>query len=1461
MSEETRISKSVGALGQEDREDDATPSESSTEAVVPDISSASTLSSTVEMVGRYRVIRLLGEGGFGSVYLAEDETLCREVAVKVPRLGANTKKLEKEFLKEARQLAQLKHPGIVSVFDIGRDGDRCFIVSDFLSGPSLSQWLKKNTPDWTLSAKICMKIADALAHAHAQRTVHRDLKPSNIILTDDMQPVIVDFGLAVSDGQRADGTQRGDVSGTPAYMSPEQAAGLGHRIDGRTDIYSLGAILYRMLTGRLPFRSRSVVELLRQVMEDEPQPPRQLARHIPSQLEQICLKAMEKGLRDRYTTADDMANDLRQLLGLGDAADSRLDPTVIGSDFAVDQTLVPQRASPEPPAKPTLRDSARPDAQEVEATLDSVPAEPAVEDSDSESRPSRASDSISRRPGSDTPLRSTSFRRRESQRRQVTIINCSCDVYENDQILESLDSEEQATLLDEFQSYCCELATEAEGTVLHETDEGVAVCFGFPLALEDSVRRALRFGLTVRDQIGRINEKWKRHDVELSARVTVHTDNAIAEASIDEDEQTSSVSIAGAIRNVSNKLADFAEPGCVVVSQQTWQLCRTLFDFESLGSQKVRGLPGKVNLYEVVCEHSRDAGFDGTSDQGLTPLIGRDREIGLLQERWEQAAEGMGQVVLVIGDAGLGKSRLVHSIKNYVMDRSTDSSFSPIAEWRASSQRHNSSLYPAIEYFERRLGFEYGDSDEVRLDKLAAHLKELGLDGDEEIALLAGMLSIPLQGRVAESELPPQARKEQLLQLLLDWLRELSYRQPLLFVIEDLHWMDPSTLEFLELLVSQGLNDRILTLFTFRPEFETPWGSRAHQTNLALNRLTRRQVVELMEARAGRSFPEAVVDQIIERTDGVPLFVEEFTKLLIENDQCGDDETSISTMNTLQQIPASLHDMLMSRLDRIDGDIGIMQLGAAIGRSFTLDLIEAASGLPQEELTSELQKLVDAELLFTQGRGARIRYNFKHALIQDAAYNSLIKKRRQEIHLAIAEAFEDSFPEVCEKEPEVVARHFTEAAVDEKSLVYWDRASERSLRSYAYREAIEQINCALQALKNLPESRDHKFREIELYISLGVPLQSLEGYSAPSVEQNYARAYQLCQEVQLPLQFIPVLYGLFRFYMLKARHDKARELGQQLVDLATQADEADYFLFAHRALAGPMIYQGEYAPAIVHLDKAMSIPATESLRVRGRRYDVVDPWVAAGSYRSWALWFTGFATQAQDESQRAIANAEALNHPFSLTLALSFASWLHQFSRDVSATLKTIERARSIAEEQGFQFWTGWHQVMLAWARGIARKEPGALEDIREGIIQWNAQGSELGTGYFHELLADVALTVGRPDEADAALNDSEEFRKRTGEVFSLPEYFRLRGKVALSRNDTAGAEAHFRQALDVAKNQNAKLFELRSAVKLGQLLERSDQGQEAREIVTGVRAWFTEGFETRDLKQADKLLNELGSG
>ncbi len=424
-------------------------------------------------------------------------------------------------------------------------------------------------------------------------------------------------------------------------------------------------------------------------------------------------------------------------------------------------------------------------------------------------------------------------------------------------------------------------------------------------------------------------------------------------------------------------------------------------------------------------------------------------------------------------------------------------------------------------------------------------------------------------------------------------------------------------------------------------------------------------------------------------------------------------------------------------------------------------------------------------------------------------------------------------------------------------MKYWQRAGERSLRRYAYREAIQQIRSGLESIKALPESRERHLLEIELHVMLGVPLQSIVGYSAPEVEENYARAFALCQELKLTTELFPILYGLFRYYMLQGKYAKAREIGQQLVSIADQTHEPDFIVAAHRAVAGPLVYQGEYSAAMPHLDKVLSTPTTAELRTKVNRYDVVDPWIAAGSYKSWALLLSGFPEQALAQSRQTLEEAEALQHPFTITLALSFSTWLHQFRRDVPATLAAAERALALSEEHGFRFWIGWGNVLKHWALGITGRDPNACEAIRQGIVAWRAQGSELGSSYFYAMQAEVALALNRPTDAAAALIQAEDFARATAEGFPLPDLHRLRGEVALRMNDPM-AESHFRKAIEVARQQGSLSHELRSTVSLARYLISAARALEAQSALTTILNQITEGRDTVDTREALALAQSI---
>jgi serine/threonine protein kinase/predicted ATPase len=1356
--------------------------------------------------GRYQVRNALGAGGFGAVYLGHDSQLDRPVAIKVLQGGSEVPQAEAEqFLREARRLAQLSHPGIVAVHDVGLDRGQIYIVSDFLDGPHLGRWLEGNRPAWPEAAQIAMAVADALAHAHSRLIVHRDIKPANIILTPDRGPVLVDFGLGLDEAM-AGGSELGVISGTPSYMAPEQVAGAAHRIDGRTDIYSLGVVLYQMLCGRLPFRASNLHELLRQVRDDEPQPPRQLNRDIPPELERACLKALAKRLPDRYTTAADFAEDLR---------------------------LLSQSAGPASPA------SSR---QSFSGIL---------------TRGGQGAPSASFQ--RDSQISSSSRRRaREAERRQVTVLCCGCDLFESDPYLGNLEAEDQSDVLRAFQRACEEGVFRFDGAVVQCNEQGLLACFGYPVAHEDAARRAVRAGLGILEEMQALGARLRReHSLELKPWVGIHTGIAIVETGED------AVSVVGEPRNVAVRLEDIAEPGQVVITAATDRLIRGHFDCTSLGHRRVKGVSQPVELFLVQGIGEDLSPIEAAEGAGLTPLTGRDHEISLLKDRWEQAQEGMGQVVLIIGEPGLGKSRLVHTLKEHVLGQMVEGEAdSPVIEWRCSPHFQNTALYPAINFYERALAFGREESPQARFDRLLRRLEQYGLARPETVPLWASLLSLPTPDRYPALSLSPVRQREETFRAMLEWLHTRAARKPVLLVVEDLHWVDASTLEFLGQFLAEGLHDSILTLLTFRPEFQTPWPAVAHQTSLALNRLTRRQVAELMRKKMGGALPEEVLEQIHDRAGGVPLFVEEFAKMVQESGAPDRAEAGDARAHALptHEIPSTLQDLVMARLDRMEGGRDLAQLAATLGREFSYDVLAAVAGVDEPTLQAELAELVQAEILYPKGPRPRCSYIFKHALLEDALYNALVKSKRQQFHRRIAAALEERFPQTTQTQPELLAHHWTEAGLTEPAIGYWLKAGLRSRERAADREAIGHLTRGLALLDALEETREHDEQKLKTLTMLAPAYIAVRGYAAPEVGPILQRAHELCQRTGDELQQFGILLGQWEWHLVRGDLRPSVGLAADGMALTERRDDPGMLMEALFMRGATMFYRAQFAEARACYEKAV---AAYDDRERTRFWATHSGHNAGVTHRCYlalTLWHLGYPDQALRLDRETRELARTIGHAFSTGHAVDFTAFLCHHFRLGAELLAAAEEELALATDQGFQLWHACGTLHKGAGMLLLGRREDALALLLKGFSAFRATGAGVRVPAYLGVLGDAYTRSGRFDDAHKALNEGLAVAEKNDDRCHEAELHRLEGELLLaeSPDQVPAAEECFRLATETAVRQGSKGWELRAAMSLARLWQRVGRRDDARAALAGVYSTYTEGFTTPDLVEARALLGAL---
>jgi predicted ATPase len=904
-------------------------------------------------------------------------------------------------------------------------------------------------------------------------------------------------------------------------------------------------------------------------------------------------------------------------------------------------------------------------------------------------------------------------------------------------------------------------------------------------------------------------------------------------------------SVVGETPNIAARLQALAESDAVVIAASTRRLVGELFEYRDLGSVEVKGIAVPVPAWQVLRPSVVASRFEALRGSALSPLIGRDEEIDLLLRRWMRAKAGDGQVVLISGEPGIGKSRITAALAERLQ---AEPYIEPYIRLRyfCSPYHQDSALYPFIDQLGRASGFASDDPPVAKLEKLEALLARAA-PPDEDVALLADLLSLPASERHPPPNLSPQRKKERTLKALLRQLDGLARRQPVVMVFEDAHWIDPTSRELLDLAIERVRSLPVLLIVTFRPEFQPPWTGQPQVSMLTLNPLDRRDRIVLVEHIAGgKVLPEEVIGQIADRTDGVPLFVEELTKSVLESGA------------SLVGIPTTLHDSLMARLDRLASVRRVAQIGAAIGREFSYELLHAVSRLPAAELQGALDRLVTSELVFQRGTPPDAVYSFKHALVQDAAHGSLLRNVRQQLHGQIAQALESHSPDLVDLQPEIFAQHYAEGGLVEKSVAAWGKAGRRSAARSAMAEAAAQLQKGLDQLALLPDNPERQRQEVELCIAMGAVLQAAKGLAAPETGHAYARARELGEQLGSPSEFVQIPYQVSRYHANRGEFDLALRLAEDFLSVSRQRNDSAGLVLAHHISGGPLMFAGRFALSRSRLEAGLALYDPISHRVLVYQGGV-HPLVVSQALLGCALFCLGYPDQALAQSNSAIAEARRLAHPPSLAVSLSVGSRLLLLVGENAALGERADQLVAVAIEQGFPHWHAEGTIFRGWVTVKNGDVAEGTSLLRSGSAAYRAAGAEIWMPHYTALLAGGYEIAGQTQEAVTLLDDALRVAEKTGERWLEAELNRHKGQLLLRQGHPEEAEEFYRKALSIAREQEAKMWELRAVASLAPL--RRDQGRraEARELLAPVYGWFTEGFDTPDLKEAKALLDELG--
>jgi class 3 adenylate cyclase/predicted ATPase len=1035
-----------------------------------------------------------------------------------------------------------------------------------------------------------------------------------------------------------------------------------------------------------------------------------------------------------------------------------------------------------------------------------------------------------------------------AERRQITVL--FSDLVGSTALSTRMDPEDLRNLISAYQKCVTETIRRFGGFVAKYMGDGVLVYFGYPEAHEDDAERAVRSGLELVAEVAKLKTRTP-----LQTRVSIVT-GLVVVGDLVGSGQAQERGIVGEPPNLATRLQGLAEPDMVVIADATRRLLGNLFELRDLGQQEIKGIAGTVRLWAVLRPSLVESRFEAFHASSLTTLVGREEEIDVLLRRWERAQRGDGCVVLISGEPGIGKSRIVQELLERLQGHSH-------AHPRYFCSPHNqaSALYPIITHLERVTKLRREDTPEQRLAKLEAALARATDDLNKVVPPLADLLSIPTGERYPRFNFTPQQRKEKTLRALLAQVEGMAARQPVLMVFEDVHWSDPTSLELLDMTVDRIAHLPMLLIITFRPEFTSPWVGRSHVTLLTLNRLPPRQRAEMIARMSGgKALPKEIADQIIDRTDGVPLFIEELTKSVVESGLLAELEDRPAGARPIAAlaIPTSLQASLLARLDRLAPTREVAQIGAALGRSFSHELISAVAGIPQQQLDESLKQLVSAGLIFQRGMLPEAEYTFKHALVQDAAYGTMLHSRRQQLHGRIAAILESQFPEMGEKRPELLARHCAEAGLVERAVAYLLKAGEQEIACGAMTEAVAQLGKALDLLSSLPDNERRQHQELDLQLMFGRALMAAKGYGAPELGEALARGRSLCEQLDRAEQLAPVMCGQWVFRSVRGELIQAEQHTEEVRRFADGRNDDVWKCFGHIISGDVSLWLGKFIDARTYLETALSL-WEPSYRALGPLPEDTHVHILKFLYRT--LVCIGYVDQARLRRDEALAEARRIS-PYNLASMLRhvwYGDWAIGGLELAQGLNRLTEEVLAIASEQGFALPFALANMARGWCLGVMGQPAEGILLIEQGLNKF-PKGANLGRPFHLLALAELYGKAGQPEEGLKWLTEAAELVENTGERWAEAEMHRTRGTLLLSTSNHDGVEDSFNRALAVARRQGARFWELRAATCLAELWCDQGKRNEARDLLAPICGWFNEGLDTPDLKKAEAFLRALPS-